>query len=73
MHYAHTSRINLLFQMVASKYLYDEGIDEEVFNDEWAQSGGIDIDDINELERNFLNAMVSMHAGENFYCVMIFP
>jgi len=47
----------LISMMVASKYLYDEGIDEEVFNDEWAQSGGIDIDDINELERNFLNAI----------------
>lgn len=26
-------------QMVASKYLYDEGEDEEVFNDEWAKAG----------------------------------
>jgi len=25
--------------MVASKYLYDEGEDEEVFNDEWAKAG----------------------------------
>ena len=27
--------------MVASKYLYDEGEDEEVFNDEWAKSGNM--------------------------------
>ena len=25
--------------MVASKYLYDEGEEEEVFNDEWARAG----------------------------------
>ena len=25
--------------MVASKYLYDEGEDEEVFNDDWAKAG----------------------------------
>jgi len=47
----------LISMMVASKYLYDEGIDEEVFNDEWAQSGNLEIDDLNELERNFLGAI----------------
>ena len=31
--------IFLCLQMVASKYLYDEGEDEEVFNDEWAKAG----------------------------------
>ena len=25
--------------MVASKYLYDEGEDEDVFNDDWAKAG----------------------------------
>jgi len=25
--------------MVASKYPYDEGEDEEVFNDDWAKAG----------------------------------
>ena len=29
----------LCWQMVASKYLYDEGEDEEVFNDDWARAG----------------------------------
>lgn len=29
----------LRFKMVASKYLYDEGEDEEVFNDDWARAG----------------------------------
>ena len=31
--------ICLSFKMVASKYLYDEGEDEEVFNDDWAKAG----------------------------------
>lgn len=25
--------------MVASKYLYDEGEEEEVYNDDWAKAG----------------------------------
>jgi hypothetical protein len=29
--------------MVASKYLHDDGEEDEVFNDEWAASGDIDI------------------------------
>ena len=45
--------------MMASKYLYDEGVDEEVFNDEWAESANMDLDQLNELERNFLKAIVS--------------
>jgi hypothetical protein len=28
---------------VASKYLHDDGEEDEVFNDEWAASGDIDI------------------------------
>ncbi|KAL5005648.1 hypothetical protein ScPMuIL_016806 [Solemya velum] len=42
--------------MMASKFLYDEGVDEEVFNDEWAESGNMEIDDVNRLEREFLSA-----------------
>ena len=50
--------IDLCHQMVASKYLYDEGVDEEVFNDEWAESAKIEVDEINEMERDFLAAIV---------------
>ena len=49
----------LVPQMVASKYLYDEGVDEEVFNDEWAESAKIEVDEINDMERDFLAAIVS--------------
>ena len=45
--------------MVASKYLYDEGVEEEVFNDEWSEAANMDTADLNELERNFLSAVVS--------------
>ncbi len=33
----------LVSMMVASKYLHDDGEEDEVFNDEWAASGDIDI------------------------------
>ena len=45
--------------MMASKFMYDEGVDEEVFNDEWADAGNMDVEDINQLEREFLSAIVS--------------
>lgn len=46
--------------MVASKYLYDEGEEEEVFNDEWGAAGKLDVKTVNNLEMNFLNAIVSV-------------
>lgn len=45
--------------MVASKYLYDEGEEEEVFNDEWGAAGGVAMPTLNALERGFLSAMVN--------------
>ena len=45
--------------MVASKYLYDEGEEEEVFNDEWGAAGGVAVPTLNALERGFLSAMVN--------------
>lgn len=44
--------------MVASKFLNDEGEEGEVFNFEWAQSGDLSIMEMNELEKDFLNAIV---------------
>lgn len=43
--------------MIASKFLYDDGEDDEVYNDEWAASGGMDVKELNRLEREFLEAM----------------
>ena len=50
-----------LFQMLASKFLFDEGIDEEIFNDEWAKSADMEVEDLNRLEREFLEAIVSKY------------
>lgn len=47
----------LVSMMVASKFLHDDGEQDEVFNDEWAQSGGMDTKEINNLEIEFLSAM----------------
>ena len=45
--------------MVASKYLYDNGGDDEVFNDEWANSAAMLLSDLNKAELDFLIAIVS--------------
>uniref|UniRef100_A0AAY5KYD1 Protein CNPPD1 n=2 Tax=Esox lucius TaxID=8010 RepID=A0AAY5KYD1_ESOLU len=52
-----SSDLFLISMMVASKYLYDEGEDEEVFNDEWGAAGKLDVQTVNTLEISFLNAI----------------
>ncbi|XP_055785319.1 protein CNPPD1-like [Salvelinus fontinalis] len=52
-----SSDLFLISMMVASKYLYDEGEDEEVFNDEWGAAGKLDVQTVNTLEMNFLDAI----------------
>ncbi|KAF7241792.1 Protein CNPPD1 [Varanus komodoensis] len=52
-----SSDLFLISMMVASKYLYDEGEEEEVFNDEWGAAGKVDVQTMNTLERNFLSAI----------------
>lgn len=52
-----SSDLFLISMMMASKFMYDEGVDEEVFNDEWAEAGNMDVEDINQLEREFLSAI----------------
>jgi len=47
----------LVSLMVASKFLHDDGEEDEVFNDEWATSGGIDTKELNRLELSFLAAI----------------
>ncbi|KAL9957603.1 hypothetical protein ACROYT_G034522 [Oculina patagonica] len=49
-----SSDLFLISMMVASKYLYDEGEDEEVFNDDWAKAGSKTVNDVNKLEMEFL-------------------
>ncbi|KAG8432251.1 hypothetical protein GDO86_016769 [Hymenochirus boettgeri] len=52
-----SSDLFLISMMVASKYLYDEGEEEEVFNDEWGTAGRLDVQAVNALEMNFLQAI----------------
>lgn len=52
-----SSDVFFISMMMASKYLYDEGVDEEVFNDEWANNSEQDVDDVNQMEIGFLQAM----------------
>uniref|UniRef100_A0A8C0FH04 Protein CNPPD1 n=2 Tax=Telluraves TaxID=3073808 RepID=A0A8C0FH04_BUBBB len=52
-----SSDLFLISMMVASKYLYDEGEEEEVFNDEWGAAGKVDVQTMNTLEMNFLSAI----------------
>ena len=44
--------------MMASKFLHDEGEEESVVNAEWADCAKISLEELNELERNFLIALV---------------
>jgi len=47
----------LVSLLVASKFLHDDGEEDEVFNEDWATSGGIDKKELNKLEMNFLSAL----------------
>ena len=47
----------LVSLMVASKFLHDDGEEDEVFNDEWAKSGAMEKKELIELELNFLSAI----------------
>lgn len=51
------SQVFLVATMVASKYLYDDGEEDEVFNDEWATSAALSLADLNQAEREFLVAI----------------
>ncbi|XP_063973543.1 protein CNPPD1 [Diachasmimorpha longicaudata] len=51
------SELFLVSLMIASKFLNDNGEEDEVFNSEWAQSGELTTPQINKLEKDFLNAI----------------
>ncbi|XP_054166854.1 protein CNPPD1-like [Oppia nitens] len=52
-----TCDLFLVSIMIASKFLFDDGEEDEVFNDEWANSADIDVKQLNRLEREFLKAI----------------
>ena len=45
----------MILQLVASKLLHDDGEEDEVFNEEWANSAGMEKKDLNKLEIDFLS------------------
>ena len=45
--------------MVGSKFLQDDGEEDEVNNSEWAASAGLTVKDVNKAEKKFLAAIVS--------------
>lgn len=49
-----------MLQMVATKFLQDDGEEDGVINEEWATSAGISTSHLNQLERDFLDAIVSV-------------
>ncbi|XP_046618760.1 protein CNPPD1 [Neodiprion virginianus] len=51
------SELFLVSLMVASKFLHDDGEEDEVFNTEWAESAGLTLSEINSLEMDFLVAI----------------
>lgn len=63
-----SSDLFLVSMMVASKFLYDEGEDDEVFNEEWAASANLDNKEVNQLERHFLRAIDwNVYMNPNLY------
>jgi len=54
---ASSSEIFLVSMLIASKFMYDEGTDEEVYNDEWSASSHMDVKNLKKLEAGFLSAI----------------
>ncbi|XP_057304123.1 protein CNPPD1-like [Hydractinia symbiolongicarpus] len=52
-----SSDIYVVSMLVATKFLHDEGEEEEIFNNEWAEAAGLAVSTVNKLEREFLDAM----------------
>lgn len=62
--------------MVSSKFLHDDGAEDEVFLHEWAVSGGITVAALKQLEKDFLNAMVSIYfcnCMQKYFQYISFP
>lgn len=57
--------------MVSSKFLFDDGEEDEVCLKDWAVSGGVSTEDLLRMERDFLNAIVSNHIINFIFCSII--
>jgi len=52
-----SSDLFVVSTMVASKFLFDDGTEDECYNDDWACGVGMKLDKLNQLEIDFLNAL----------------
>ncbi|XP_028393458.1 protein CNPPD1-like isoform X2 [Dendronephthya gigantea] len=52
-----SSDLFMVSMLVASKYLYDDGEDEDAYNYDWCKAGNYHIRDLNRLEREFLSSI----------------
>jgi len=52
-----SSDLFIVSMMVASKYLFDDGTDDECYNDDWANAVGFDLEALGKLEIEFLAAL----------------
>lgn len=55
-----SSELFIVSMMVSSKYLFDDGTDDECYNDEWASCLGMESKDLNKMELAFLTVAISM-------------
>jgi len=51
------SELFFISLMVASKFLHDTGEEDDVSNGEWAVSAGVELKELNVMEREFLDAI----------------
>lgn len=52
-----SSELFLISLVVASKFLFDKGENEAVYNDQWAEFSNFELDDLNKIEKDFLAAI----------------
>ncbi|XP_071943422.1 protein CNPPD1-like [Antedon mediterranea] len=57
LHNVASTDLFLVSMMIATKFAYDEGEEEEMFNDEWAKAGNTDTESVHKLEQEFLSAI----------------
>jgi len=55
------NKIYFQFKLLASKYLVDEGEDEEIYNEEWADLVDFPVEKVNKIERSILKQLVSLY------------
>lgn len=54
---ANSCDLFLVSLMVASKFLYDDGVEDEVYNNIWAKAADVELATLNREERRFLQAI----------------